>query len=70
MQHTKCPGNMSTGSAEEDFEGLFLYTHDTGIADIHVQYRSGANVPLQISIFVFHKFQMPMLAHARYISFS
>ena len=68
MLHTKCPGNRSTGSAKEDFEGLILYTHDTGIADI--QYRSDANVPLQISIFVFHKFLMPMLANARYINFS
>ena len=65
MLHTKFPGNRSTGSAEEDFEGLLPYT---GVADI--QHRSGANVPLQISIFVFHIFLMPMFAHARYISFS
>ena len=51
MLHTKFHGNRSTGSAEEDFEGLLPYT---GIADI--QYRSGANMPLQISISVFINF--------------
>ena len=44
MLHTKFPGNRSTGSANEDFEGLLLYT---GVADIQhlcFSYISYANV--------------------------